>query len=212
MKLYGFPYSHNTRKILAVARDLKVDLPLEVVDIVAKKSYEPAYVAMNPTGLTPCLEHDGFTLWESNAILVYLCEQAGETPLWPSGSAARADVLRWMFWQNAHWNPGFDLLLIERLVKKLETGDAPDAGETARGEALLRRQEAAPTLERVLSERDFVAGADVTIADYAIASHLQYKDICSYPLADYPNICAWFDRVRARPAWRDTEPDWSALD
>ncbi|MEL7028887.1 MAG: glutathione S-transferase family protein [Pseudomonadota bacterium] len=211
MKLFGFPYSHNTRKVLATLHATGLACEFEIVDIVAKKSYDADYVAMNPTGLTPCLQDGDFTLWESNAILIYLCEKAGDTTLWPADSQARADVLRWLFWQNAHWNPGLDIILIERLVKRLEAGEGPDPAEERRGEDFFHKQEAAPALEGILSSRDFVTGAAPTLADFAVASHLQYKDVAAYPLDRYPNIRAWYERVSALEPWATTEPDWAAL-
>ena len=58
----------------------------------------PEYLKMNPTGLVPTIDDDGFVLWESHAIVRYLAAKHGAGTLWPPISAQRADAERWMDW------------------------------------------------------------------------------------------------------------------
>ncbi len=72
MKLYGFPGSPNTWKVLALAQHAGVPIELVLVDLTKGDQRQPAYLALNPTGRTPALVDGDFVLWESTAILQYV--------------------------------------------------------------------------------------------------------------------------------------------
>src|SRR5207253_7284266 len=66
----------------------------------------PEYIAKNPNSLVPLLEEpDGYTLYESNVIVRYLCAKHSAGKLYPSGLRARFDAERWMDWQQTTLNP-----------------------------------------------------------------------------------------------------------
>ncbi|MCS0613729.1 glutathione S-transferase family protein [Massilia kyonggiensis] len=58
------------------------------------------------------------------------------------------------------------------------------------------------------SARRWLAGDGVSLADYAAAAPLMYKEQARLPLDDYPHLLAWFARVRELPAWQRTTPAW----
>ena len=60
----------------------------------------PEYKAMNPNGLVPTIDDDGFILWESHAIVRYLARKHGSGTLWPDDARTAADADRWMEWYN----------------------------------------------------------------------------------------------------------------
>src|SRR3954463_2263376 len=94
MLLYDVAASPNCRKVRVLARELDLELELRAIDLAGAK--DPAYLAQNPAGKVPTLvDDDGFVLWESGAILVYLAEKRPDLGLWPAADRARADVLRW---------------------------------------------------------------------------------------------------------------------
>ncbi|MEO0411707.1 MAG: glutathione S-transferase family protein [Pseudomonadota bacterium] len=208
MKLFGFPYSHNTRKVLATAHALDVELELVIVNLLEKESYTPAFKRKNPNGLTPVLEDGDFLLWESGAIMQYLCAHKPGNSLYPDAPAARAKVDQWLYWNARHWDTALDTMLIERLIKPLE-GNQGDEEIAKRAEAdgAVRAQ----VLGDHLASQPFVTGEDFTLADIALASLLAYHHLCPLPIIDQPNILSWYDRVKAQPCWQATEPDWSAI-
>src|SRR3954453_16974387 len=65
----------------------------------------PRYLALNPVGLIPTIEDDGFVLTESNAIVRYLAAKANATTLWPESPRVRAEVDRWMEFQSTEFTP-----------------------------------------------------------------------------------------------------------
>jgi glutathione S-transferase len=98
LKIWGRTNSVNVKKALWAAEELglkyeRVDAGLQfgVVDT-------PEYRKLNPNGLVPTIEDDGFVLWESNAIVRYLAAKYGAGTLWPNDLRQRADADRWMDW------------------------------------------------------------------------------------------------------------------
>src|SRR6476660_10063520 len=101
IKIWGRNTSVNVQKVMWALGELGV--PHERIDVGGSfgKHNEPAYLAMNPNGLVPTLEDDGFVLWESNAIVRYLCAKHSAGNLWPEDLQIRADADRWLDWPTA---------------------------------------------------------------------------------------------------------------
>ena len=89
MKLYVFPPSPNARKVMMVAHHLGLDCETELLDITAGAQHTPEYRAINPNGVMPALQDGDLTLWESNAIMQYLCSKSESQTLWPAEPAAQ---------------------------------------------------------------------------------------------------------------------------
>ena len=67
----------------------------------------PQYRNLNPNGLVPTIEDDGFVLWESNAIVRYLTAKHSAGKLWPEDLKVRAEADKWMDWQSTTFWPTF---------------------------------------------------------------------------------------------------------
>jgi glutathione S-transferase len=203
MKLYGFPPSPNTRKVQAVAAHLRIPLEFQLVDISKGQSRTPEFLSVNPNGRTPVLIDGDFTLWESNAIMQYIAAKRPNT-LWPDGARVRADIARWQFWQAAHWHEGCAGFLFENLVKKLLGLGEPDMAVLKKAEEAFHRD--AAILDAHLARHQFLATGTLTLADFAVAAYLHYAVAAKLPWARYNNIQAWYARIEALPAWRETKP------
>ena len=98
IKLWGRLSSINVQKVVWALEEL--GLAYERVDAGGAFGLNdtPEYRRLNPNGLVPTIEHDGFVLWESNAIVRYLCEGFGSGRFWPADRQVRASADRWMEW------------------------------------------------------------------------------------------------------------------
>ena len=208
MKLYGFPASPNTWKVRALAAYLKMPLDFEFVDLTKGAQYAPAYLALNPTGRTPTLTDGDFTLWESNAILLYLASKAA-TPLLPNDAKSRADIARWQCWDLAHWGAqACGPLTFENLVKKFVNLGAPDATAVAKATEAFNKE--AKMLDAHLAQHKYLVNDTLTIADFSVAAPLFHAQGAGMPVGSYANIGAWFGRVSALPCWSETAPQMAA--
>lgn len=208
MKLYIHPFSSNARKARMVARHLGFAPDEIVVELEKGAQKHPEFLAKNPNGAVPVLEHEGFFLPESHAILLYLCDLAGETrasqEIYPRDRQARAEVHRWLFWMSNHWSPAIAGLNFENNLKKLFGLGEPDPAMVARHERFFHQF--AAVLNGELGRHRFIAGDALTLADYAIAAPLMYVQAAQLPVAEYVNLRAWFEGIEALPAWQSTNP------
>lgn len=206
MKLHGFPGSPNTWKILALAREIGLDLALEMVDLTKGEQFAPAYKALNPTGRTPTLVDGDFVLWESTAILQYLASKKA-TPLWPDDSCIRADVMRWQSWQLQHWGgTACEPLIFEKVVKPFFKLGPADPGAVAKAMAAFRAE--AGMLDAHLAKHRFLVGDAPTLAEYSVAPYLQFAAMCDLPVVEFGNVSRWFGEVSTRPSWQASVPNF----
>lgn len=191
--------------MLLAAEHLGIRLDLVEVNLM-NEADRRRLAEVNDNNKIPVLVDDGFMLWESCAIMQYLADsQPGQT-VYPTDPLARADVNRWMFWACQHFAPAIGVICWQRLWKKMVTGEDADANEVARGASELAR--AAAVLDKHLATRRWLVWDGVTLADYAVAAPLMYLERARLPLDAYPHLLAWFERVQALPAWRNTEAVW----
>lgn len=189
----------HSRKACAVARYL--DLPVEfvAVDLGIGAHKAPEFLRLNPNGRVPVLEDSDCVLWEANAIMAHLAI-AAQSDLWPEG-AAQADVLRWLSWDSEHFKPYAGTFYFERLIRPFIGLGDPDLALIEAATPPFHA--AAGVLEEHLSDRDFLRGRSLSIADFAVAVSLPYADAAGIPLAPYPSIRRWHDRMLEVPAWRE---------
>jgi glutathione S-transferase len=202
MRLYYSPFSPNARRAMMTAIHLGVPVERVLVDLRKGEQKRPEYLKLNPNGKVPVLDDDGFVLWESRSIMMYLCDKTPGQTLYPQELQARADVNRWMFWDGVHFSPSVQIIMAERIVKPMLGHGAPDPKEIERGE-----KQTAPlmaVLEAHLASREWLCGNAVTIADLSLASPLVLAERAQVTLP--PPVAAWFARVSALDAYRQTIP------
>jgi len=199
LRLYHHPMSSCSTRVRMAAHHLGLPLDLVSVDLAAGEQRGAAFGRLNPNHQVPVLVHGELVLWESYAILQYLAEQAPGQTLYPPAPAARADVNRWLFWCGQVFMPGMTILNWENAIKPMLGLGAPDPAEVQRAEALLRR--AAELLDAHLAGRQWLCASGLSLADWAIAAPLADAGRARLPIGGLPQLAAWFDRVRALPAW-----------
>ncbi len=202
MRLYHHPLSSNARRAVVTAKELGTNVELVLVDLAKGEQKKPDYLKLNPNGRVPTLDDDGFVLWESNAIMLYLADRTPKQTILPSEPRARADVTRWMFWTAHHWAPAVGVVNFERLIKKFR-GLEQDPKEIERGEALVK--DFARVLDTSLEGKKWLAQDRLTLADISAATPLLSLESAALPImrgSDHPNLRAWFSRVSDLPSWR----------
>lgn len=199
MKLYCNPVSGPSRKAMSLVRYLGIDAEIKEVNLMIGEQRSPDYLAVNPNGKVPVLVDGDFTLWESNAILIYLANLHPEAGLLPADPKEQANVLRWVFWETNNINPGFTKILIEAVLKAL-FGDPnpPDPEVLARLDAELHQT--CGLLEEQLQSNEYVCGT-LSIADFALGAMFDYSEALSFDSGKYPNITAWRTRLHALKGW-----------
>ena len=187
LTLHEYAPSQNAWKVRALLGLLGIPFRSQPVAIFAGESRTPAFLAKNPVGAIPVLElEDGRTIAESNAILCYLGEG---TRFMPTDRYARAKAMQWLFFEQYYVEPVIGSLRFWTLTGRLEINAALVPGKR---EAAVR---ALAALERTLGASLFLAGTEFTIADIAAYAYAHLAGDCAFPLAGFPAIARWVDRV-----------------
>src|SRR5262245_44988031 len=117
MKLFGNTLSPRYRRVAIAAAELNVPLQLVELNIGAGENRAPEYLSRNPMGKIPTFEDDdGWTLWESYAIVTYLAEKHPDRGLFPTTLRGRADALRWLFWGASHLDPAIAPIYAQKVL------------------------------------------------------------------------------------------------
>lgn len=199
IRLWGRATSSNVMKVIWLLEEL--GLPSERRDVGGPfgGTGGAEYRAMQPLGLVPALEEDGgFTLFESNAILRYLCNAyAPASPLYPAAPRARAEVDAWLdFQQTALTRP--QTVVFVTLVR------TPPERRDLAALAVGVKEAAAiwGILDARLARQPYLLGDHLTLADIAFGVHVHrwfVMPIEARPEA--PHLRAWYERLKTHPAY-----------
>lgn len=191
--LYSMQSSGNSYKVRMLLARLQQPYRLVELDLFKGETKTPEFLAKNPEGRIPVLElSDGRFLAESNAILVYLAE---DTPYLPADKLDRAEVLRWMFFEQHSHEPAiatarFWLHLVKggRELRKHEIDQWMERG-----------YEALSLMEKHLARHRYFVGDRTTVADIALYAHTHVAQEGDYDLSDFPHVIDWLARIAAEP-------------
>lgn len=201
LTLHEDPRSGNCYKIRLTAALLGLPLERRFYDITRGETRTPAFLAtVNANGRIPVLQigegADARFLPESNAACWYL---AHGSALIPADRFAQADMLRWMFFEQYSHEPNVATLRFWLSI----VGEAALSADQRR--MLPHKREAGiaalALMDEHLASRPFFCGERATLADIALFAYTHVADEGGFPLADYPGIAAWIDRVRALPGF-----------
>jgi len=191
--LYSMQKSGNSYKVRMLLARLGIRYRLIETDIFKGETRTPEFLAKNPEGYVPVLELPGGRyLGESNAILVYLAEG---TPYLPEDRLDRAEVLRWMFFEQHSLEPNlgaarFWLTMVKggRELQRHSLEDWMEKGYQALG-----------VMEKHLESHRFFAAERYTVADIALYAYTHVAHESGFDLTGFPAIRGWLKRVAGDP-------------
>lgn len=198
LKILGRKTSSNVQKVLWCCAE--IGLAFERSDIGGPfgGNKTPEYLALNPNGLVPTIDDDGFVLWESNAIVRYLSAKHASGSLWPTDLRRRADADRWMDWQQTTLGPPMGVLFRALLRSP------PDAVDPAELESAKRRAAAGfSILDAQLGRSRYVAGEALTMGDIALGFAPHRWHILPIERPSLPHVERWYRELRERPGYRE---------
>lgn len=201
LTLHEDPASGNCYKIALTAALLGLPLARKRYDILKGETRTPEFLAtINANGRIPVLQigsgDAAHFLPESNAACWYLAEG---THLVPDSRFQRADMLRWMFFEQYSHEP--NIATLRFWLRFVGEGNLSDfqrgqiAAKRVAGEAALA------LMDEHLATRDWFVGDDASLADIALYAYTHVCEAGGFRLRDYRAVCAWLDRVAALPGY-----------
>ena len=202
LKLYG-QFRSRTFRVAWLCKESAI--PYEHVDVSiygdAPKAKEAWFAAINPNARVPAIDDDGFVMWESAAINLYLAEKY-KSPLWPATPQGRGRMLQWAFFTANDVEPNMVTVMQHRVMfppekRNNQLADSCDAA----------LQPKLKLMDEHLAENKFFGGAPETprwdMADFMVASVCYSCSVMKYDLAKYPHFQAWLADSIERPQARE---------
>jgi glutathione S-transferase len=204
IQLYQFALSPFCRKVRLVLGEKKLE-----VELVDERYWEASaeFHRRNPAGKVPVLRIDGLILSDSNAICEYL-EEVHPTPaLMPVDPAARAEVRRLVAWFDDKFHHEVTSKLVyERINKKLTRAGYPDGKNVKTGAQRIKFH--IDYMGWLLDQRRWLAGNQMSLADFAAAAHLSCLDyISDVDWNRNVQVKDWYAKIKSRPAFRSLLAD-----
>ena len=202
--VHSIPGSPYGRAVLATL--IEKDAPFGFIPVAPGQTKTEPHISRHPFGRVPSIEHDGFPLYETQAIMRYIDRVLPEPVLTPTEprAAARMDqvlnIADWYLFQGVNNVIAFQRIIGPQLLG-LETDVAAIEAAMPQGVKVFAE------LSRLLGDQAYFVGDKLTLADLAVAPHVDF--LASTPewtrLSDgRANVVAWLDRVRARPSMEGT--------
>jgi len=168
---------------------------------------DPDFLRRNPAAKVPVLKIDGKTMAESTPICEYLDEAYPEPSLMPQGVDARYEVRRLVSWFDDKFHHEVTAnLLYERANKKVMKAGYPDSKNIKSGAQRIKYH--LDYMTWLLEHRRWLAGDNMTLADFAAAAHLSSLDYISdvdWHRSD--TLKDWYAKIKSRPAFRSILAD-----
>ncbi len=215
LEIWGRPYSSNVIPVIWTANELGLDYTLQLAGGSFGKLDTEAYGKINPNRMIPSIRDGDFALWESLAIVRYLCDRYGAGTLSPADPQMRAIADQWMEWSASRaFMPVIYLFFATVRTQPAERDPAKIASLNKEA------HDALTILDRHLADRPYVCGDEFTMGDIPIGCVVYRHFNVEVERPALPHVEAWYDRLTTRPAYQDhvmrhfgTNPDeWAALE
>jgi glutathione S-transferase len=200
MKLYSHPLSLNCYKVRLLLALLDQEYEYENVDLVSDRHKSDAFLALHPLGQVPVLVDGDISIWDSQAILVYLARKFESEKWLPLDAKSNAQITSWLSFAAKELAIGVAAVRVYHLLGGRGIGfvtrlniDIDKA--TAQGEKSLE------VLDHYLSVHSWLVGEAPMIADLACFPAIELAHEGKISLDAYPHVQTWSDRVKQLPGY-----------
>ena len=203
-RLYHYPLSPFSRKVRLSLAEKRIE-----VELVEERYWEQDvdFLRRNPAGKVPVLKMGNRMMADSTAICEYLEETHPMPPLLPSGADSRYEVRRLVAWFDDKFNEEVTTKLMgERVFRKVMGTGYPDSANVKVGSKAVKYH--LDYMHWLLDQRRWLAGNEMSLADFAAASHLSCLDYVSDVDWNRSAIVKdWYAKIKSRPAFRSILAD-----
>ncbi|ALC46046.1 GstD10 [Drosophila busckii] len=197
MDFYYLPASAPCRSVLMTAAGVGVKLNKKILNTIKQEQMTPEFIKINPQHTIPTLDDNGFSVWESRAILIYLVEQYGKNDaLYPKDPKQRAVVNQRLYFDMGTLYQSFADYYYPQYI----------ANAPANPEHYKKMETAFSFLNTFLEGQQYVAGNQLTIADLAILASVSTFVAMDFKLDNYANVSKWYAHAKkVAPGWAENE-------
>ena len=188
IKLYDHPLSGNCFKVKLLLTQAGLTFETRVVDVFKGENLTTEFKKINPAAKIPVIDDDGYTIWESNAILIYLAERYAKDYL-PTGIEARGTMSKWLLFNKTSLDP---YLAKSRAILKFMPEGKRDFKELDSLQA--QGKKSLEIFDEYLEGRRFIVD-DYSIADIAFYPYIKLCHEGNIDLKPFRNVLLWIANV-----------------
>ena len=192
LRIYGIARTRAFR-VLWMAKELGLDYEHFPIETGSEGARKPEYLAVNPNGRLPAIDDDGFVMWESLAINLYLAKKHSTGALYPATAQGEAKAWQWSLWAANEVERGVNVWSFHALRLPPAERDPQIAAQAVE---LLRAPFA--VLDQALGDRPYLLGEAFTVADLNVAAVIGRA--IEMDLTATPRLAQWLRRCLDRPA------------
>jgi glutathione S-transferase len=194
LRIYGIARTRAFRA-LWMANELGLDYEHLPIEIGAAGARSPEFLAINPNGRLPFIVDNGFALFESLAITLYLAKKHSNGKLYPGTLEDESTAWQWSLWAVTEVDRGVNIWSLHAVRLPPAERDA-----IKRNEALKVLVAPFKVLDAAVAKRQYLLGNDFTVADLNVAAVISRA--IDMDVSATPNLKAWLTRCLERPAAR----------
>lgn len=197
-QIWASPITTCSRRVIAACAEAGIEWSFVPIHLAKGEHKSKQMIALQPYGKVPAwIDADGFTLYESRAIMRHVCEGSG---LVPAGAQALALMDQWVSVDYSAFYPAFIPIYHMHVTKKMPFDEAACKAKAAELRTTLDLMEAR------LAESAYLAGSAFSLADLTYMCYFEGFGACGLAddLASRPALARWWETIRGRPAWQYT--------
>lgn len=191
IKLYGFEPSFPVNRVRLCLNALELEYKFISTNPIEGECQTEEYLKMSPAGKVPAIDDDGFALFESNAIMKYLCRKH-KSDFYPADITAQANVDKWLDLTAIHLGNGIGKVLFNKVIAGLVGADV-DEQSLKEGYAFVERF--LGIIDKQLGTSTYLASNNLTIADFCLLSTIDPAEVVEVDISQYPNVDTWRNKL-----------------
>lgn len=184
----------NGRKVSIALEEMALAYTAHPVNIGKDDQFKPEFLAISPNNKIPAIRDGEQTVFESGAILMYLARKSGRF-LAPEGTPEYWQTMEWLMWQMGGYGP-----MMGQAHHFLQFN--PGLSEYAETRYHTEAQRLTGVLDRRLAEVEFLAGSELSIADFSVWPWTSRFDFQRVDLNAFPNVKRWYLQLAQRDGFR----------
>ncbi|XP_059058525.1 glutathione S-transferase 1-1-like [Achroia grisella] len=193
--LYLMPSSAPCRAILLTAKILNLEINQKVINLLKGEQLTPEFIKLNPQHTIPTLVDNGFSIWESRAIITYLASKYGkDSGLYPEDLEARAVVDQRLYFDMGSLYQRFGDYYYPQVMSNAPRDE----------EKLKKLEDTLKFLDTFLEGQQYLAGPQLTVADVSTIATISTFEVSDVDFKKYPNINRWYEKLQGEiPGYKE---------
>jgi glutathione S-transferase len=198
IKLYGFEPSFPVIRVRMCLNAMELEYKFIRVNPLAGENQTEEFLKLSAAGKIPAIDDDGFALFESNAIMKYLCRKY-KSDFYPGDITAQANVDKWLDFTAIHLGNGVGKVLFNKILAGMVGADVDEQSKKD-GYGFIERF--LGVIDKQLGTSTFLASNSMTIADFCLLGTIDVAEVIEVDMSKYPHVNTWRNKLMQEPFYK----------